>query len=304
LRKPEPEVIQQPETRSAPDEGKYRIYGRVEIAFILRAVMKSGALVTAYFGEGKDFIVTAILAIDPDAVYAKPSAKHWLGTDFAGSDVFQEIIVGARYVLATAALAALFTAVLGTGVGLVAGYRRGFTDSVLMRITDFILTIPAFPLLIVLSTVWSFGSPWQMGFILGVTGWGGVARAVRSQALSLRERGFLEAARGLGLSNRHIIVKELLPNIAPYVAMHLLLSVIGFVTAEVGLFFLGVVPFSSTNWGVMLNQAVFSGGALDSPDALFYLLAPLSCILLLTVGIVLFLDAIDELFNPRLRERA
>jgi flagellar brake protein len=67
LRKPEPEVIQQPETRSAPDEGKYRIHGRVEIAFILRAVMKSGALVTAYFGEGKDFIVTAILAIDPDA---------------------------------------------------------------------------------------------------------------------------------------------------------------------------------------------------------------------------------------------
>ncbi|MBW8806116.1 MAG: ABC transporter permease [Catenulisporales bacterium] len=244
------------------------------------------------------------LEIDPDAVYAPPSAKHWLGTDFAGSDVLQEIIVGARYVLGTAALAALITAVLGTGIGLVAGYRRGFTDSVLMRITDFILTIPAFPLLIVLSTVWDFSSPWLMGLVLGGTGWGGMARAVRSQALSLRERGFLEAARGLGLSTRHIIVKELLPNIAPYVAMHLLLSTIAFVTAEVGLFFLGVVPFSTTNWGVMLNQAVFSGGALESPDALFYLLAPLSCIVLLTLGIVLFLDAVDELFNPRLRERA
>ncbi|NUR60513.1 MAG: ABC transporter permease, partial [Catenulispora sp.] len=68
--------------------------------------------------------------------------------------------------------------------------------------------------------------------------------------------------------------------------------------------FLGLVPFSSTNWGVMLNQAVFSGGAMNSPDALVYLLSPLMCILLLTLGIVLFLDAIDELFNPRLRERA
>jgi peptide/nickel transport system permease protein len=143
-----------------------------------------------------------------------------------------------------------------------------------------------------------------MGLVLGVTGWGGVARAVRSQALSLRERGFLEAARGLGLSRRHIIVKELLPNVAPYATMQLMLSMIAFIGAEVGLFFLGLVPFSSTNWGVMLNQAVFSGGAMETPSALVYLLAPLVCILVLTLGIVLFLDAVDELFNPRLRERA
>jgi peptide/nickel transport system permease protein len=243
------------------------------------------------------------LAVDPNAIYAHPSAQHWLGTDFAGSDVLQEVVVGARYVLSTAALSALFAAVIGTAVGLLAGYHRGFTDSALMRVTDFVLTIPAFPLLLVLSTIWKFGSPWTMGLVLGVTGWGGVARAVRSQALSLRERGFLEAARGLGLSSRHILIKEMLPNIAPYIAMQLLLAVIGFIGAEVGLFFLGVVPFSSSNWGMMLNQAVFSGGAMNAPGALVYLLAPLTCILLLTVGVVLFLDAVDELFNPRLRER-
>lgn len=243
------------------------------------------------------------LSVDPNELYAPPSAKHWLGTDFAGSDVLQEVVTGARYVLATAALSALFTSLFGVTVGLVAGYQRGMTDSVLMRLTDFVLTIPGLPLLIILSTVWSFGSPWEMGLVLGITGWGGVARAVRSQALSLRERGFLEAARGLGLSRRHIIVKEMLPNIAPYAAMQLMLSVIGFIGAEVGLFFLGLVPFSSTNWGVMLNQAVFSGGAMETSSALIYLLAPLVCILLLTLGIVLFLDAIDELFNPRLRER-
>ncbi|WP_194891459.1 ABC transporter permease [Catenulispora pinisilvae] len=243
------------------------------------------------------------LAVDPNSLYAAPSAKHWLGTDFAGSDVLQEVVTGARYVLATAALSALFTSLFGVTIGLVAGYQRGLTDSALMRLTDFVLTIPGLPLLIILSTVWNFGSPWKMGLILGVTGWGGVARAVRSQALSLRERGFLEAARGLGLSRRHILLKEMLPNVAPYAAMQLMLSMIAFIGAEVGLFFLGLVPFSSTNWGVMLNQAVFSGGAMETPSALIYLLAPLVCILVLTLGIVLFLDAIDELFNPRLRER-
>lgn len=250
------------------------------------------------------YVYSGQLAVDPDHVYAPPSAAHWLGTDFAGSDVLQEVVVGARYVLVTAAMSALFTAVLGTAIGLIAGYHRGRTESALMRLTDFVLTIPGLPLLIVLSTVWSFGQPIQMALALGLTGWGGVARAVRSQTLSLRERGFLEAARGLGLSSRHIIIRELLPNLAPFVAMNLLLAVISFIGAEVALFFLGVVPFSSSNWGVMLNQAVFAGGAMSSPEALGYLLAPLVCIVLLTLSIVLFLDAIDELFNPRLRERA
>ncbi|MFJ5520950.1 ABC transporter permease [Streptomyces griseoluteus] len=245
----------------------------------------------------------AQLDIDPEHVYAAPSAAHWLGTDFAGSDVFQATVVGSRYVLLTCAIAGLFAVGLGTTVGLLAGFHRGVSDTFLMRVTDFVLTIPGLPVLVVLSTVWAFGSPLEMGLVLGLTGWGGIARAVRSQTLSLRERGFLEAARGLGLPSRHILVKELLPNLAPYVAMTLMLAVVSFVEAQVGLFFLGVVPFDGTNWGVMINQAVFSGGALQSPEALFYLLAPLTCILLLIAGVVLFLDAIDELFNPRLRER-
>jgi peptide/nickel transport system permease protein len=261
-------------------------------------------LVFAVMAVAGPYLYPGQPAVDPNAIYAGPSARHWLGTDFAGSDVLQEIVVGARYVLETAALSALFTAVIGTAVGLVAGYHRGPADSALMRLTDFVLTIPGLPLLIVLSTIWSFGEPYEMAVALGVTGWGGVARAVRSQTLSLRERGFLEAARGLGLSSRHVIVRELLPNLAPFVAMNTLLAVIAFMGAEVALFFLGVVPFSSSNWGVMLNQAVFSGGAMDSPAALSYLLAPLVCILLITIGIVLFLDAVDELFNPRLRERS
>src|SRR5215831_19949339 len=118
-----------------------------------------------------------------------------------------------------------------------------------MRVTDFILTIPHFPLLIVLATVWNFGSPYAMGLVLGVFGWGAVARAVRAQTLSLRERGFLEAARGLGLPGRHVILRELLPNVAPFIAMSLLLSVTAAIYAQTGLFFLGVLPFNANNWG-------------------------------------------------------
>lgn len=244
------------------------------------------------------------LPIDPNAIYAPPSFHFLLGTDFEGTSNLALVITGARYVLFAALMAAIFTVVIGTGLGLLSGYYRGATDNVLMRITDFFLTIPAFPLLVVLSTVWNFGQPVAMGFVLGITSWGGLARAVRSQTLSLKERGFIEAARGMGLPWWHIVFREILPNMGPYIAMNLLVSITGAIYAEVGLFYLGVVPFHVNNWGVMLNLAVFTGGAMESPQALPYLISPLACILILTLGVVLFLDALDEIFNPRLREAA
>ncbi|WP_326640267.1 ABC transporter permease [Streptosporangium sp. NBC_01755] len=239
---------------------------------------------------------------DDNALYAAPSWAHPFGTDFEGTDVLALVITGARYVLLTALVTAVITVALGTAIGLFAGFRRGRWDAVLMRITDMKLTIPALPLLLVLSTIWKFTSAIEMGLVLGFLGWGGVARAVRAQTLSLRERGFVEAARGLGLSTRHIIGRELLPSMAPFIAMNTLIAVTGAVYAQVGLFFLGVLPFDANNWGVMLNLAVFGGGALTTTTALPYMLAPLLAILLLTLGIVLVVDAMDEIFNPRLRE--
>lgn len=242
------------------------------------------------------------LPINPNAIYAPISWKYPLGTDFEGTSNLALVVTGARYVLFAAGMGAIFTVIFGTVFGLLSGYFTGWTDSAIMRVTDFILTLPTFPLLVVLSTVWQFGQPVSMGFVLGITGWGGLARAVRSQTMTLRERGFVEAARGLGLSPSRILFRELLPNVGSYIAMNLLLAVTGSIYAEVGLFFLGVVPFHANNWGVMLNLAVFSGGAMSSPQALPYLLSPMLALLILTLGIVLFLDAIDEMFNPRLRE--
>jgi peptide/nickel transport system permease protein len=247
------------------------------------------------------YLYPSPLPTDTSNILAPPSRAHILGTDFEGTDVLALVVVGTRYVILSAALAGFFIAFFGMVLGLISGYYLGWTDTAIMRVTDFVLTIPSFPLLIVLATVWKFGDPLSMGIVLGVVGWGALARAVRSQVLSLRERTFIEAARGLGFSNFHIITREIFPNIAPYIGMKFLLGVTGAIYAQVGLFFLGVVPFSVSNWGVMLNFAYRQAGALYSPNALSYLLAPLGCILLVTLGIVLFLDALDEILNPRLR---
>ena len=264
------------------------------VGFVIVAMFAVFAVVGSWFFPER-------LPYDADNIYAPISWDHPLSTDFEGVDVLALVITGTRDVLLVAAAAGLVTVLLGTGTGLYAGYRRGAADSVLMRIADFILTIPGLPLLVVLTTTTNLGAWWKMSLVLGLIGWGALARAVRSQTLSLRERGFIEAARGLGMSTRHIVIKELLPNVAPYIATNLLIAVTGYIYAQVGLYFLGVLPLNTNNWGVMLNFAVFQSGALISPDALPYLLAPLASILLLTLGVVLIIDAMEEIFNPRLR---
>jgi peptide/nickel transport system permease protein len=241
------------------------------------------------------------LPINPNNIYAGPSLAHPLGTDFEGADVLALLVTGSRYVLLAATIAAVITLGIGTVAGLAAGYYPRGTGSAIMRVTDFVLAIPGFPVLIVLATIWQFGSPLEMGLVMGIFGWGGIARAVRAQTLSLRERGFVEAARGLGLSGRRVIFTELLPNLAPYIGMNLMLAVTAFIYTEVGLFFIGAVAYSSSNWGVMLNDAVFQAGALTSTRGLSYLLSPLISILLITISLVTLANAVDEFFNPRLR---
>lgn len=246
------------------------------------------------------YLYPANLPINPNNLYAAPSLAHPLGTDFKGTDVLALIVTGSRYVLLAAAIAAIITLAVGTAAGLAAGYYGRLTGGAIMRVTDFVLAIPGLPVLIVLATIWQFGSPLAMGLVMGIFGWGGIARAVRAQTLSLRERGFVEAARGLGLPGWRIIFSEVLPNVAPYIGMNLMLAMVAFIYTEVGLFFLGVVSYSSSNWGVMLNNAWQNGGG-TSTHGLSYLLSPLICILLITISLVTLANAVDEFFNPRLR---
>lgn len=239
----------------------------------------------------------------PSQAFLAPSLSIPLGTDFQGVGITTDLIAGTRGVLEVGVGAALIITFVGTVLGIAAGYLGGVSDMILMRFTDVVLSLPTFPLLLVIATILRSSSPLLLVIMLGAVGWGGLARAVRSLVLSLRERDFVEAARGLQLRRRTIMGRVMLPNLGSYISMHLLLAVTGSVYAEVGLLFLGAAPFSTTNWGVMLNLAAGEGGALYDPSAVMYLLSPILAILILQGAIVAILGGFDEMFNPRLREK-
>ena len=236
-----------------------------------------------------------------DKRFQWPSLKHPLGTDHVGRDTFQQIVHGSRDVLLTAFFAGIFTTTIAILVGMLAGLQGGMVDALLMLLTNVILTVPNFPVMMIIASVWKVKDPVSLGVLLSVWTWGGLARAIRSQILSLKEREFIEAARALGLSTFHIVFRELLPNVMPYVAINFFSLMRGAITASVGLMFLGLVPFKSTNWGMMLNLAAWQAGAIYVPKALFYFGSPMACIILFQLGAFFFASGLDEVLNPRLR---
>jgi peptide/nickel transport system permease protein len=173
-------------------------------------------------------------------------------------------------------------------------------DSAIMGLADIVLTIPQFPLLIVLAGLLRFNSVVILAVILGLLSWPSLTRAIRAQVLSLRERDFVEAARALDLGTRHIILREIMPNMASYLVVSLIFAMTAAVYAQVGLVFLGLVPLSGTNWGVML-QLAWTKGAIFYPKALWYIMGPVLAIALFQLALVFASRSLEEVFNPRLR---
>jgi peptide/nickel transport system permease protein len=237
---------------------------------------------------------------NPNLAYLGPSLKYPLGTDFLGDSVLSEVIVGTRPIMEVGLAAAVMVVFVGVTVGLIAGYLGGAMDQLVMRITDVFLTIPGLPLVIVIASIVRTTNPLALAGILAIAGWAGLARAVRSQALSLRTSDFVDAAKVQGLPLRNVVSRQLLPNVGPYVAIHFLLAVTDAIYAEVGLYLLGVAPISGTNWGIMINLAL-SQGALYTSQSALYLFSPMLAIVFLQVALVYFSRAMDRLFNPRLR---
>jgi len=230
-----------------------------------------------------------------------PSFSHPLGTDFAGRDIWAQLVHGSRDVMTTAFLAALFAVGIGVILGSMAGMRGGWVDILLMRATDIMLTVPSFPIMMIFAVMLRVKDPVSIGAILAIWAWPGLARAIRSEILSLREREFIEACRILGLPTRHILFQELVPNLMPFVFINFIRMMRGALTASVGLMYLGIIPYSPTNWGMMFNMAIFQTGAIYVPRALPYLLAPMGSIILFQYGGLCLAHGLEEMFEPRLR---
>jgi peptide/nickel transport system permease protein len=228
-----------------------------------------------------------------------PSGDHLLGTTALGQDIWAQLVYGTRQSLVIAVVAGFFATVLAVLVGVSAAYLGGIADEILSMITNIFLIIPTFPLIIILATYAGKGTLSVVLVVLVVTGWSYGANQLRAQAMSLRNREFLESARVRGERRSYIIFAEVLPTMTSLIVANFLGAALYSVLTAAGLQFLGLGDPNSISWGTMLywaqnQQALQSGMPLWS-------IAPGLCVALLGVSFALLNYAFDEISNPALR---
>ncbi|HWS79780.1 MAG TPA: ABC transporter permease [Rubrobacter sp.] len=236
----------------------------------------------------------------PGTPLEPPSAQFWLGTDELGRSVLDLVIQGSQISLLVGFLATAISMVIGALVGITAGYFGGWTDVILMRLTDWFLVIPFLPLAIVLAAILG-RSLFVIALVIGVTTWPATARVVRAQVLTLKERPYVERARALGAGDRQIIGRHILPNVSPLIFANTILIVALAIYTEAILSFLGLGDPFRVSWGSILESA-FTEGAI-SLGAWWYLVPPGLCIVLVVLGFTMCGYAFDEILDPRLRDR-
>jgi peptide/nickel transport system permease protein len=240
---------------------------------------------------------------DPNAitnhVFAHPSAAHWLGTDNLGRDVYAQVIDGTRNVLILALAVGLLTTTVAMLIGVAAAYLGGLWDSVLNFVTDVLLVIPIFPLLIIIGAYLPGAGNNILILVLTFTGWSFTARQLRSQAQSLRNRDFLLAARVRGERPLYIIVVEILPTMTSLLLASFLNNALYAVLAGSGLQFIGLGNANNVSWGTTLYWAQ-QNNALGS-GLYAWAIVPGACIALMGAAFAFINYAFDEIGNPALR---
>ena len=225
-----------------------------------------------------------------------PSAKHWFGTDELGRDQLTQIMYAGQTSLKIGLVVALLSTVAGTIVGALAGYYGGWIDQVLSRVTDLFLIVPSIAILAVALKKFGQTPNWIL-IVLAALGWMYVARVVRGQVLSIKEKEFVDAARASGASNRRIIVRHILPNCIGPIMVNMTLAIAAAIIAESTLSFLGFgVQPPDNSWGLMLSQAE---GAAAEFNRFYEIFFP-GLMILLTVLAVNFLgDGLRDAFDPQ-----
>ena len=228
-----------------------------------------------------------------------PSWEHWLGTTRLGHDVFARLVYGARVSLAVGFGAGLVITLIGTVLGIIAGYKGGVVDEIINFFTNMVLVVPNLPLLLVLAAFIGQASPLVIAVILGLTSWAWGVRVTRSETLSIREKDYVKSAEMLGEPGWRIMATEILPNLISIVGINFIGSVIFAVITEATLEFLGLGDPNTVSWGIMLYNAQNSSAL--SVGAWWDLLSPCVALAVLGLGLALINFAIDEVANPRLR---
>jgi peptide/nickel transport system permease protein len=303
----EDEVRQRPirSPRQIRGARRRRALGRFWRAFRRDKMGLAGLFILAFF------VAVAIFAIFADDTgtriteatgprLAPPSVDYPLGTDDQGRSVLTLTIHGAKVSLLVGLTATAITMVIGSAIGLLAGYRGGSVDQLLMRITDWGLVIPWLVLAISLASI--FGqSLFVIILVIGLTTWPSTARLVRAQALTIKERPYVERASALGASSWHLVTRHVLPNVMPVIMANTVLIVAIAILSETALSFLGLGDPFSISWGQILEQA--SNGGAATQGAWWWLGAPGVCIVLVVLAFTMIGFALDEIINPKIRER-
>jgi peptide/nickel transport system permease protein len=277
----------------------WRIYRRSRFGLIGLAILVFFALMALF----ADLIVPSERLEVQDAAgdpLAPPTSGFPLGTDEDGRSIMDLVIHGSQISLFVGLLATALSMFIGSLIGVVAGYYERWTGAVLMRIVDWFLVIPFLPLAIVLASLLG-RSIWIISLVIGLTTWAGTARIVRAQVLTVKKRPYVERARALGASNRGLIARHILPNVFPLIFANTVLVVAVAILTETTLSFLGLGDPSNVSWGTMLERA-FNQGSITL-GAWWYLIPPGVCIVLVVLGFTMCGHALDEVLDPRLRER-
>lgn len=270
-----------------------RNFGRSPVAVIALFIIFAVVLVAIF--------APLLAAHDPNIGSASSllpplSEGHLLGTDHLGRDVWAQLAFGARVSLSVGVLAALGALTIGVLVGALSGYFGGWTDAILMRISEFFQTLPRFVVALIVVALFGTGL-FKLILVIGVLSWPQTARIVRSSVISLRETTFVEAARVGGMPSRAIILREILPNVAAPIVVVTALAIASAILLEAGLSFFGVGDPNLPSWGTMLNQA-----QEYLRQAWWMALFPGLAIAVVVLCFNLVSDGLNDALNPKLRQ--
>lgn len=242
--------------------------------------------------HGRDYIETS-------NAFHPPSSEHWLGTDDLGRDTYTRLIYGTRVSICVGIVSTGIAVIIGVFLGAIGGYKGGITDMIIMRVVDIFMCFPFFLIAIVVAAILG-PSIWNVMIISGLLSWTNLARIVRAEVMTLKNKEFIEASRALGLSSSKIILKHVLPNITSPIIVYSTLGIARGILIEAGLSYLGLgVKPPVPSWGNMLSAAQ----SFRSINLHWWLWIPPGIMVFLTVMLINFLgDGLRDALDPKLNK--